>query len=131
MKPYSKFLGAAMIIALASCNNDPKIIPGMYVDLNTGDSIKVMSDPETGYAYNAETKKPVYLYVDDNKDTVFTNGLVVNNKLIPTADGKYEIDGAKVKVDEIVTLKGTVVLNKDLGSGYKYEILIEDAVLVK
>jgi hypothetical protein len=38
---------------------------------------------------------------------------------------------AKVKVDEIVTIKGTVVLNKDLGSGYKYEILIEDAVLVK
>ncbi len=38
---------------------------------------------------------------------------------------------AKVKVDEIVTLKGTIVLNKDLGSGYKYNILIEDAVLVK
>jgi hypothetical protein len=38
---------------------------------------------------------------------------------------------AKVKVDEIVTLKGTVVLNKDLGSGYKYDILIEDAAVVK
>jgi len=38
---------------------------------------------------------------------------------------------AKVKVDEIVTLKGKVVLNKDLGSGYKYDVLIEDAVLVK
>lgn len=37
----------------------------------------------------------------------------------------------KVAVDDIVTLKGKVVLNKDLGSGYKYEILIEDAVLVK
>jgi len=37
----------------------------------------------------------------------------------------------KVKIDDIVTLKGKVVLNKDLGSGYKYEILIEDAVLVK
>lgn len=37
----------------------------------------------------------------------------------------------KVKVDDIVSLKGTVVLNKDLGSGYKYEILVEDAVLVK
>ena len=37
----------------------------------------------------------------------------------------------KVKVDEIVTLKGTVALNKDLGSGYKYNILIEDAVVVK
>jgi hypothetical protein len=37
----------------------------------------------------------------------------------------------KVNVDEIVTLKGTVVLNKDLGSGYKYDVLIEDAVVVK
>lgn len=37
----------------------------------------------------------------------------------------------KVKVDEIVTLKGTVVLNKDLGSGYKYDILVEDATVVK
>jgi hypothetical protein len=37
----------------------------------------------------------------------------------------------KVKVDEIVSLKGTVVLNKDLGSGYKYDVLVEDAVLVK
>jgi hypothetical protein len=37
----------------------------------------------------------------------------------------------KVKVDQIVTLKGTVVLNKDLGSGYKYDILVEDATVVK
>jgi hypothetical protein len=37
----------------------------------------------------------------------------------------------KVKVDEIVSLKGKVVLNKDLGSGYKYDILIEDATVVK
>ncbi len=37
----------------------------------------------------------------------------------------------KVKVDDVVSLKGTVVLNKDLGSGYKYDVLIEDAVLVK
>jgi hypothetical protein len=37
----------------------------------------------------------------------------------------------KVKVDDIVTLKGTVILNKDLGSGYKYDILIEDATVVK
>ncbi len=37
----------------------------------------------------------------------------------------------KVKVDDVVSLKGTVVLNKDLGSGYKYDVLVEDAVLVK
>lgn len=38
---------------------------------------------------------------------------------------------AKVKVDEIITFKGTVILNKDLGSGYKYDILIEDATILK
>ncbi|HEX5742399.1 MAG TPA: hypothetical protein VFY09_00700, partial [Flavobacteriaceae bacterium] len=38
---------------------------------------------------------------------------------------------AKVAVDDIVTVKGLVVLNKDLGSGYKYDILIEDATIVK
>jgi len=37
----------------------------------------------------------------------------------------------KVKVDDVVSLKGKVVLNKDLGSGYKYDVLVEDAVLVK
>lgn len=37
----------------------------------------------------------------------------------------------KVKIDDIVTLKGKVVLNKDLGSGYKYDVLVEDAVLLK
>ena len=37
----------------------------------------------------------------------------------------------KAKIDQTITIKGTVVLNKDLGSGYKYDILVEDAVLVK
>jgi hypothetical protein len=37
----------------------------------------------------------------------------------------------EVKVDDIVSMKGTVILNKDLGAGYKYDILIEDGVLVK
>jgi hypothetical protein len=38
---------------------------------------------------------------------------------------------SKVKVDEIVSFKGQVVLNKDLGSGYKYDVLIEDATAIK
>jgi hypothetical protein len=38
---------------------------------------------------------------------------------------------SKVKVDEIVTFKGTIVLNKDLGAGYKYDVLIEDATIIK
>lgn len=38
---------------------------------------------------------------------------------------------SKVKVDEIVSFRGKVVLNKDLGSGYKYDVLIEDATVIK
>ena len=38
---------------------------------------------------------------------------------------------AKVAVDDIISIKGVVSLNKDLGYGYKYDVLIEDATLVK
>ncbi len=99
MKPDKKIGAIAIAVTFAACNAN-KVEPGSYVDLNTGDSIEVIADPETGYAYNASTKKPVYLYVNDRQDTVFTTGMVVNNKLIATTDGKYEVDGAKVKVDD-------------------------------
>ena len=33
--------------------------------------------------------------------------------------------------DQTVTLEGTLVLDKDLGAGYRYDALLEDAVSVK
>lgn len=36
-----------------------------------------------------------------------------------------------VPVGHVVTLSGTVVLNKDFGAGYQYEILVENGELVK
>jgi len=36
-----------------------------------------------------------------------------------------------VKVGDIVTFKGKIVLNKDFGYGYVYPVLLEDATLVK
>jgi len=38
---------------------------------------------------------------------------------------------AEVQIGDIVTLEGTVTLNKDFGAGYYYAIIIENAVLVK
>jgi len=38
---------------------------------------------------------------------------------------------APVAEGQQVTLIGTVVLNKDFGSGYKYDILIEGGRMVK
>jgi len=37
----------------------------------------------------------------------------------------------KVAVDDIVTFEGTITLNKDFGYGYAYEVIMEDAKLVK
>jgi hypothetical protein len=34
----------------------------------------------------------------------------------------------EIKLDEVITFEGTIVLNKDFGYGYKYDILLEDAV---
>jgi hypothetical protein len=36
-----------------------------------------------------------------------------------------------VKEGDIVTFKGIVVLNKDFGAGYVYDIVLEEATLVK
>ncbi len=37
----------------------------------------------------------------------------------------------KVKVDDVVTFEGTITLKKDFGAGYFYEVIMEDAKLVK
>ncbi len=100
MKYSFKLFGASLLVVLASCNNKPKVVPGTYVDLNRGESVDVIADPVTGYAINSKTNKPVYLYINNKSDTIFTTGLVVNNKLIRRADGKYEVDGSKVKIDD-------------------------------
>jgi hypothetical protein len=36
-----------------------------------------------------------------------------------------------VKEGTVLTLKGKVTLNKDFGAGYKYDLIVEDAVIVK
>ena len=40
--------------------------------------------------------------------------------LVVTTDGMAE-------KGEVVTIEGVVAANKDFGSGYKYEVIIEDA----
>jgi hypothetical protein len=37
----------------------------------------------------------------------------------------------KVAIDDIVTFEGTITLNKDFGYGYAYEVIMEDAKLMK
>lgn len=106
---------------MAACSGDNKVQPGTYVDLNTGDSVSVIADPETGYAVNSETKKPVYLYVNDRQDTIFTTGVVVNNKLVKNTDGFWEVDDQKIEIekDGDVTIKYGDYKKKVDGDDYK------------
>jgi hypothetical protein len=48
--------------------------------------------------------------------------------------GKYDLTvttEAEVAVGDIVTFEGVVALNKDFGYGYSYEVLLENATLIK
>lgn len=50
------------------------------------------------------------------------------------ADGKFDLTvttAEEFKVGDIVTIEGTVTLDKDFGYGYFYDVLVEDAKVVK
>ena len=50
------------------------------------------------------------------------------------ANGKFDLTittDATVKVGDIVTLEGKITLNKNIGAGYFYDVLMEDAKIVK
>jgi hypothetical protein len=50
------------------------------------------------------------------------------------ASGKFDLTvttAEEFKVGDIVTIEGTVTLDKDFGYGYFYDVLVEDAKLVK
>ena len=47
-------------------------------------------------------------------------------------NGAYDVtltSNDNFKVGDVVTIKGTVVLNKDFGAGYVYDVLVEKAVI--
>lgn len=52
-----------------------------------------------------------------------------------TKEGKYYdltvTTNATVKMGEIITVKGNITLDKDFGAGYAYDVIMEDALIVK
>jgi hypothetical protein len=70
---------------------------------------------------------------------VKVNNAILNKNWVHIVDGT-EFNGKKdlglttldtVKIGDIVTFKGTIVLDKDFGSGYIFPVLLEDAVIIK
>ncbi|WP_157663351.1 OB-fold nucleic acid binding domain-containing protein [Polaribacter sp. SA4-12] len=49
-------------------------------------------------------------------------------------NGQFDItvtSNDRFRVGSVVTIKGTVVLNKDFGAGYSYDVLVEKAVILQ
>ncbi|HEX7902727.1 MAG TPA: hypothetical protein VF487_02530 [Chitinophagaceae bacterium] len=79
-----------MSLVWVSCKQQSR-----YLDLSTGKEVKLEKDAETGLMVNAETKKPVYIYVDTkNNDTVYgSTGKVINGEVVKTESGDYKFRG--------------------------------------
>jgi hypothetical protein len=105
--PIKYLLLACTITIVLACNNNPN---GEYIDLTTGKTIKIEKDEETGYMVNADSKKPVYLYVNPStKDTFYgRTGKKVNNHVIVTDNGNYKFDD-----DDYVYRNGEYKLKTD------------------
>ena len=88
MKKVLLFVFGVLSISMwMACNG----ASGRYIDLNTGKHISIEKDPQTGYMVNAETKKPVDIYVDtETKDTIYGHtGKIINGKVVKTEEGVY------------------------------------------
>jgi len=92
------FLSAiTAVLALSSCKEKTG-----YYDLNKNEPVTLVKDENTGLMIDAETKKPVYIYVnEETNDTIFgATGKIINGSIIKMEDGKYKYDDLKVKLDE-------------------------------
>lgn len=99
MKTRFLLLAGAVSFGLFACDNNES----RYLDLSSGEAVELEKDEKTGLMVNAETGKPVKIYVDRrSKDTIWgESGKVINGDLVRTEEGewKYKGDDYKVKVD--------------------------------
>jgi protein involved in sex pheromone biosynthesis len=89
----------ASLLVLASCKERTE---GEYYDLNNEKSVKLVKDENTGIMVDADTRQPVYIYVNtDTKDTIYgVTGEVINGKVVKMEDGKFKYGDLKIKQDE-------------------------------
>jgi hypothetical protein len=89
------FLGALALAGTGCKDHDAR-----YIDPTSGHSIALVKDANTGLMVDAETKQPVYMYVDTEKnDTIYgETGKVINGSVI-LEDGKYKYADYKIKAE--------------------------------
>jgi hypothetical protein len=91
MKKTSFLFVLAVAFVWTACDNTKS----RYVDLSTGKAVELEKDESTGLMVSTETKKPVYIYVDTEKnDTIYgSTGKVINGQVMKKEDGSYAFTG--------------------------------------
>lgn len=86
------------MLTLISCKDQAK---SGYYDLNTDEPVTLVKDESTGLMVNADTKQPVYIYVNrSTNDTIYgATGEVINGHVVKLEDGKYKYADLKIKDD--------------------------------
>ena len=104
MKQFFFMSATIAVLMIAGCGEQTK---SGYYDLNTGKSIVLVKDENTGLMLDAETKQPVYIYVNrKTKDTLYgANGEVINGQVVKTEDGTYKYGNLTIKEDSDGDLK--------------------------
>jgi hypothetical protein len=99
MKHVFFLLLIAPAVTLTSCKDQTK---SSYYDLNNGEHVKLVKDEGTGMMLNADTRQPVYIYVNtETNDTVYgATGEVINGQVVKLQDGKFKYGSLKIKHDE-------------------------------
>ena len=97
MKHVFFFTAVSAVFAFSSCKEKTG-----YYDLNNDKPVTLVKDENSGLMVDADTKKPVYIYVnEETNDTIFgATGKVINGQIVKMEDGKYKYDDLKVKLDE-------------------------------
>jgi hypothetical protein len=88
---------AALLLSATGCKNETP----RYVNPDTGESLELVKDANTGLMVDEKTKRPVYMYVDTEKnDTIFgETGQVVNGHIV-LQEGKYRYNDQKIKAED-------------------------------
>ena len=94
----------ASLLVLISCKDRTD---AEYYDLNRGKTVKLVKDENTGIMVDADTRQPVYIYVNtETNDTIYgVTGEVINGQVVKLEDGKYKYGDLKIKQDEDGDLK--------------------------
>lgn len=124
---------------MVTTTENPVVKPGKYKNLSTGEEVEIISDPTTGIAVDTKTQLPVQFYFDPiTLDTLYQNGMKVNNMLVNLGDGKYKLDDMKIKIDgDQIKIKTDTSKVKIDANSYKSKIgddktkIVDDKMKIK